>query len=246
MNLADTLEYAAWRQRWAWVFAPEHRLELPDTSRPLIDGFSVHSSYYRFQGEGFSHMASENHLLDCRGIQVYSWRNFHAVGDLTTLFRQPDGRRCLLFRQELYGYSVFCLDSRREIHYVPAQAKPGANFAETFLWTGAAYSPTAQLLAVDGCYWACPVSVVLVDFSEPLSVQPVEVWRDLRAALDPDDIYFDDIELVRWDPDGTLRLRASDCNTGHWETFSLPLHILRTILREGDSKRRYGGTKQYH
>ena len=76
----------------------------------------------------------------------------------------------LIFRTELYGYSVLEVERGQEMHYVPACVHPeeGQKPEEVFIWTSADYDPGADLLAVTGCIWACPYSTIVLDFSRPL------------------------------------------------------------------------------
>ena len=132
-----------------------------------------------------------------------------ADGEFAALFRHANGLRYLVFRIDLYGYGVVELESGRELHYIPAASYPeeGETFQETFIWTGADYDPQSNLLAVDGCYWACPASTMVLDFSDPLAEQPVERWFDIRDIIDPDDMTYEDIELVGW-KNGVLCLKG--------------------------------------
>ncbi len=141
----------------------------------------------------------------------YAWRNLDTDGEFCSLFRHRNGTHYLIFRTELYGYSVLDVERGQEMHYVPACVHPeeGQKPEEVFIWTSADYDPDSDLLAVTGCIWACPYSTIVLDFSCPLQPQPPERWLDLRHIVDPDDTRFDDIEFVRWE-EGILVLRGSD------------------------------------
>ena len=137
---------------------------------------------------------SESELLDNEGKVRYVWRNLDTDGEFCSLFRHRNGKYYLIFRTELYGYSVLEVESGQEMHYVPACVHPeeGQKAEEVFIWTGADYDPGADLLAVTGCIWACPYSTIVLDFSCPLQPQPPEHWLDLRHIVDPDNTRFDD------------------------------------------------------
>ena len=60
------------------------------------------------------------------------------------------------------------------------------------------------MLAVEGCYWACPFGLHLVDFSEPMRESK---WVDVIDLLDGDYDNYDGAEFVRWDG-GALVLKA--------------------------------------
>ena len=174
---------------------------------------------------------SESELLDNEGKVRYAWRNLDTDGEFCSLFRHRNGKHYLIFRTELYGYSVLEVESGQEMHYVPACVHPeeGQKAEEVFIWTGADYDPHTDLLAVTGCIWAYPYSTIVLDFSCPFQPQPPERWLDLRHIVDPHDTRFDDIEFVRWDSDGLL-LRGCDTEDDRWKEVRVPVEQLRAEL----------------
>ena len=161
----------------------------------------------------------------------YAWLNLDTDGEFCSLFRHRNGNHYLIFRTELYGYSVLDVESGQEMHYVPACVHPeeGQKAEEVFIWTGADYDPGTDLLAVTGCIWACSYSTIVLDFSRPLQPQPPERWLDLRRIVDPDGTRFDDIEFVRWES-GALLLRGCDTENGRWREVRVPAEQLRAEL----------------
>lgn len=79
------------------------------------------------------------------------------------------------------------------------------NSVEMFIWTGVNYNSEDNLLAVEGCYWACPYSVQLFDFEHPMSEQAKFV--DIRTCIDGDYDMYEELEFLRWDA-GDLYLKA--------------------------------------
>lgn len=210
MNAVNSKAYQEWQAKCQTLFTPEYRFPGRDRTEKLADGFSVRFQVYHGEIEGRNLLyVSENTLYDKTDKAVFTWRNLDADGELVSLFRHANGRHYLVFRIDLYGYGVVELESGRELHYIPASAYPeeGESFQETFIWTGADYDPKSSLLAVDGCYWACPASAIVLDFSDPLAEQPVERWFDVRDIVDPEDTTYEDIELVGWD-NGVLCLKG--------------------------------------
>ena len=71
-----------------------------------------------------------------------------------------------------------------DMHYIPAQSygKYPEEFEETFLWCKCYYNPVNDLLAVDGCYWACPYSLIVLDFSHPMTAVEAEDWADVSST----------------------------------------------------------------
>lgn len=89
------------------------------------------------------------------------------------------------------------------------------------------YDPESNLLAVSGCYWACPYSVALPDFSDPLTEQPVERWFDVHSIIDPDYEIYSDIDFERWE-NGILFLKGDE----EPEEICLTAEQLREALKD--------------
>lgn len=229
LNVADTPRYAAWRKAHDGVFVPACRSGGPEELTALADGFSVRTRHYEKQMEGAFCRASESDLLDKEGRVRYTWRNLDGDGEFATLLRHADGRRYLVFRRELYGYSVLDPDALEAFHFVPGECFPeeGAPFQESFIWTGVDYAPGSNLLAASGCYWGCPSGVVLLEFARPMAEHP---WLDLHPVLDPEWELYDDIEFDRWDENGGLFVRAFSVQAKGYEAVHLGPDAVRRAL----------------
>ena len=153
-NIAYEKRYWDWRAQYDTMFAPENRFPLQDEQFPLVDGYSVRSKAYFYNGD------------------------LHLNGS-------ESGKHYLIFRTELYGYSVLEVESGQELHYVPACVYPeaGRKAEEVFIWTSADYDLGSDLLAVTGCIWACPCSTIVLDFSSPLQPHPRRVGWMCGASL---------------------------------------------------------------
>ena len=191
------------------LFTLEHRHPESDHTEELADGFSVR--FQGFSGEvGDLHLQmSEGVMVDPEGQGCFFWRNTDDDGEFASLIRHANGKRYLIFRFDLYGYGVLNMESLLDMRYFPPQSFPSKreNFEETFIWTGVHYDPESNLLAVSGCYWACPYSVMVLDFSDPMTEQPVERWLDVRSIIDPNYEIYDDIDFDRWE-NGVLYLKG--------------------------------------
>ena len=183
-NIANEKRYWDWRAQYDTMFAPENRFPLQDEQFPLVDGYSVRSKAYFYNGD--LHLnGSESELLDKAGKVRYAWRNLDTDGEFCSMFRHRSGKHYLIFRTELYGYSVLEVESGQELHYVPACVYPeaGRKAEEVFIWTSADYDLGSDLLAVTGCIWACPCSTIVLDFSSPLQPHPRRVGWMCGASL---------------------------------------------------------------
>lgn len=235
-NIAYEKRYQDWRSQYDIMFAPENRFPQQDEQFPLVNGYSVRSKAYFYDGN--LHLnGSENELLDKDGNVSYIWRNLDEDGAFCSMFRHHNRNHYLIFRTELYGYSVLEVESGQEMHYVPSCVHPEERqkSEEVFIWTEADYDPSSDLLAVTGCIWACPYSTIVLDFSKPLQSQLPEHWLDVRGIIDPDDSRFDDIEFARWE-DGALILRGSNVEDDQWKEVRVSVERLRTEMLEIEKK----------
>ena len=234
MNIAYTERYAAYRAEEESVFShPSGRRE--EWLVPLEDGYAVRTRYFWEEKAGYCLHASESVLLDGEGRTVYTWRNLNDDAEFAALVRHRDGRRYLVFRRELYGYSVLEIETGEDFHFVPSQSLPaeGEKFEETFIWTGVHYDPVSSLLAASGCYWACPNSMVFLDFSDPLSEQDCGCWVEMHEVVDPDYDLYDDIEMENWNVRGWTRFRCTSA-TGNigWQELLVPQEKIVDAVRE--------------
>lgn len=209
MNAAETAVYKEWQEKCAPIFQAQFRDPDYDRTEELIEGYTVISRAYQGQVEEYRILASENELRDDQGRVVYTWRNLDIDGTFCELFRHANGSHYLVFRRDLYGYSVYEVESGREMHYIPSQAYPEDKqvFQETFIWTDAHYDPQSNLLAAGGCFWAAPSSVVVLDFTDPLREQPTETWLDIRKIVDPEWEVYEEMDFAGWET-GELILSA--------------------------------------
>ena len=200
MNVYHTPQYQSFRQEQAFLFSEACLCQRPGKEPELPQGWTVRTSRY----QGGVCRAARHQLLDSGGQVVYTWDNINDDGEFYRLFPHANGNHYLVFREDLYGYSVLEVETGRTMHYIPEKSWPldGRQGKETFIWTNAAYDAATNLLAVWGCYWACPNSMVFLDFSDPLSEQDCGCWVEMHEIMDPDYDLFDDIEMTNWNVRG--------------------------------------------
>lgn len=85
----------------------------------------------------------------------------------------PNGNEYLLCGEDYQGYSVINLTTGDYHVYFPEAGYKGAGFCWAFVYP----SPDGLVLAVDGCYWACPYDLVFYDFREPDKLPYLEMAR---------------------------------------------------------------------
>lgn len=173
----------------------------------------------------------KNELLDADGHLCSRWYTRESKDVVLGVVHHANGRDYLLFRCGLYGYSVLDRQARTVFRYLPASSfnPMAAGFQETFIWCKPFYDPKSNLMAVEGCLWAAPSSVIVLDFSKPMQAQ--ETWVDVNDWIeDKDDGEYLILDFVRWDDDG-LVVRASfeeDTND-----MTIPFERIFTALKKG-------------
>ena len=236
MNVYQSPQYQAFRRECAFVFEEAYRSQRPRTEAELPGGWSVCTDYYTGV-KTYQIRAARHRLLDGGGQIVYTWDNLDCDGEFSVLISHANGNRYLIFREDLYGYSVLEVETGRTVHYIPERSWPldGGQAEETFIWTGAAYDPGTNLLAVSGCYWACPNGTLLLDFSDPLAEQDWGQWLEVQDAVDPDYGRYDGIELERFGEDGLLHFRTCGAVDGSRGGFTLTADQVSALVQEKKS-----------
>lgn len=99
-----------------------------------------------------------------------------------TFHTHSNGMDYLLCGEDYQGYCLLNLTEKRKDVYFPTEGYDGMGFC----WTAAYPSPDSKLLAVDGCYWACPYQLMIYDFTEPerLPYREVESIHSLETILE--------------------------------------------------------------
>ena len=188
-NVAYTKEYLDDLARVDhYLFRPECFAEQKQDD---LDDLAILTRHYRCEDHPnytYAITGSENDVL-LNGKVIHSYRTHDSSG-----FHWPmthrNGKRYLVYTQDLYGYSVLNLDTAANYQYYPQGSFPSG---ETFIWCDLHYNPVNSIAAVDGCYWACPSSIVLADFTDPMRDA---VYIDLNEYYQDE---YNDIQFVTWD-----------------------------------------------
>ena len=92
----------------------------------------------------------------------------------------PNGHSYLVCGEDYQGQTVIELDTGKRVNYLEVGAKLGYGFC----WQSFIASPSKNTLAAQGCYWACPYQIQMIDFSNPMGgtsegLPILEVFDDL-------------------------------------------------------------------
>jgi hypothetical protein len=87
--------------------------------------------------------------------------------------QHSNGNEYLLCGEDYQGQTIINLTRGDTCTYFPESGYEGRGFC----WTAAFPSPDSTIVAVDGCYWACPYEIVFFDFSDPENLPYKEYLR---------------------------------------------------------------------
>ena len=77
----------------------------------------------------------------------------------------PNGNDYLFCGEDYQGQTIIELNTGERIDFLPDRAQLGAGFCMVDYHP----NPSKTILAVEGCYWACPYEVKFFDFTDPMS-----------------------------------------------------------------------------
>ena len=179
-------------------------LSKPTDIKKLTDGYIVKKYYYADtlnQKEGYAPVDGELCRLYKNDVCIFEWKNIDGHSRMSKIIKHSNGKSYLLFDEDLYGYSVLDIETGSCVHYFPAESyfHDMETFEETFIWFEPYYDTESNLLAVEGCYWACPYSVIVADFTDPMKIAEASDWYDLMKHTKYQEIIDDDIEFKEWD-----------------------------------------------
>ncbi|MEK3772798.1 hypothetical protein MKY14_30280 [Paenibacillus sp. FSL R5-0887] len=207
INVAYTNEYQEHKKKFEYIFNKKF-MSKDINERLLPDGKHILKTYYYYddshQVSEYNVRASKTDVLDLRGNIITELKNIDYHVDFFSMVEHSNGKNYLLFSTELYGYSVLDLSDLSTHHFIPAESFK--EHKETFIWTSVLYCAQNNILAVDGCYWACPSSTFFFDFSQPTKIPLKEIYNsyDMDGEVNIDT----DVIPLRWNNDGTIVLKC--------------------------------------
>lgn len=176
-----------------------------------------------------------------KDVLIFEWKCTEEEPILHYIIHHSDGKQYFLFSLDLYGYGVLDLFSGDCLRYIPQKSKSSDlnKFEETFIWVKPHYDAISDLLAVEGCFWAAPYSVIVLDFSEPMKIKSSDEWLDIMEIC-PDKIEglpVGDIDFEKWDTDDLI-VKAAIWGDNNISTFCA---IKKTELKDKCEKGRKKG-----
>ena len=164
-------QYVAWRSEIETRFSSMHPVLKPteihispsgEYSLEIIEYTDGLKSWNYTRGL-VRHQKTQEIITDIKRNLGYFW---HA-------WVQHKDREFLFCGEDYQGYNVIDLSTAINTFTFPQEAYEGLGFC----WAAVYPSPSGKLLAVEGCYWACPSELVIYDFKNP-SLSPLpELFR---------------------------------------------------------------------
>ncbi len=192
------------------------KFDEPDRVKELDFGYYIEYYYYADEENCLpGHAAVDGEI--CRlyksGKFVFQWKNTDGRSRMAKIIHHSNGNDYLVFDEDLYGYSVLDLQDLNCLHYLPAESygKYPEEFEETFIWCDCFYNPQTDMLAVEGCYWACPGNIIVLNFSRPMIAVEPEQWTDIYQKYCDSYPDLGDIDFEKWDG-SNLVFKASFLN----------------------------------
>lgn len=178
-NAVNSAQYQARIKQAGTLF--EGRNFIQRQTINLGSGYEIVKDAYRLGATNFG--GGEYTLFDTHKTQIKSWRCIDDRAEFFSLIRHANGKFYLVFRQDLYGYSVLELDRGRIMRFVPDVWTLGK---ESFIFSGVHYLRGWDALAASGCYWGAPNGVRLVSFAEPMSEEQryIDVLDCIQGGYD--------------------------------------------------------------
>lgn len=137
---------------------------------------------------------------------IFEWKNIDGGVRLSKIIHHADGNQYFLFDEDLYGYGILNLSNLECMHYIPMEShkKIDDGFRETIIWCDAHYDKNSNYLAVEGCIWGAPYTVIVLDFSNPIEPVIADKWIDIQEKIDPDYEEYEELNFKEWIKEGLV------------------------------------------
>lgn len=213
-NIAYTNEYKKYRDEIRYVFDEKYKCYDVET-KLLSDGkHTLITTYYSddsYEISKYNIHASKTQVIDSMKNKVAEFENINHDGNIFSVVEHSNGKNYLIFSIDLYGYSIMDLSNYNVYHYIPEESFSGHK--ETFIWTEAYYCKENNIIAVDGCYWACPFCTEFFDFSNPEELPFKCIYSSYEME---DEISIEnDVTPIHWNSDGTIVLSCCTDDEGN-------------------------------
>ena len=200
---------------------PEHREYLDEKyfigseEFDISDGITVRYDIYG-EGPEYGTKYYGAHIAKCiyfkNGEKLFEHlTDKHHLHPFKKVIHHSNGHTYIAYHTDLYGISFFEVETGRRYDYIPEGQEHDYRdlSGESFIVCDIFYDRDSDMLACDGCYWACPNEIFVMDFSDPMNYDPRMVRMHGEIPMDYNE--YDDIDFLRWEDDGIV-LKGEDKN----------------------------------
>jgi len=201
-NAAYTADYLAHRNSMInTAFQPENKIK---TEESMGNGCKRVIEEYKSEQNGEYVYCARNIVFDESGAQIHEYMNIYHHPFFCDLIKHVNGKSYLFYKEDLYGYGVYDLEEKKAFSYFPTHSW---HRGETFIATNLYYNEKNNIMAAEGCYWACPSETFLFRINDPLKI--FDSHLSLHLLLDKEYDKYDDICFSGWEGTG-LELKCYD------------------------------------
>jgi hypothetical protein len=196
-NVAYTQEYKDYRNNiiskaYHKQYKRDEEIVKNGNLKIIVENYSTVENYLREKNWycGHTKVYDNKDNFICEYFNLYVGRHF-----FPRYIEHSNGLSYLVYKEDLYGYSVFEIETKNVFDYYPKDSFNGK--AETFIATDIHYNKNNDVFAVDGCYWSCPCDTFLVKINNPM--EEFGEFVNLHYIIDPEYDDYDDIRFVEWE-----------------------------------------------
>jgi len=124
--------------------------------------------------------------LEPRQRELFEVRRNYGHFPFCFVEKHSNAHDYLICGEDYQGQTILELDTGKRIDYLPEGAKKGVGFC----WADISASVEKDVVAVEGCFWACPSALRFIDFSEPMQ-PPFLVLSEIQYATDNPGLHSD-------------------------------------------------------
>lgn len=154
--------------------------------------------------------------IEKNGEQIYRFEPIYEKSRLLYFYRY-NGRDYLLFRKDLYGYTILDLETLEEHNYFPSAV---LEKDESFIITDAHIF--RDILICEGCFWGYPYMFYLIDLK---TFHTYGIWRSI----------FNDNCVTVQDDCVTLVFESDDDDSDDPDPVTYRYDELKQLLEQSDS-----------
>lgn len=183
------------------------------------DSLMLKVDYYFFE-KNKKYYCAYTKVYNKEKILLHNYFNLYDQHFFCKLIKHSNEHNYLVYKEDLYGYSVFEIDTNKIFNYYPKATF--TDHEETFIGTNIHHNIDNNIIAVEGCYWACPYDTFLLKIKSPLEI--FTEYINIHQILDKEYDKYDDINFMEWE-NNNIKLKC-------YNTISKPPQNEIVIIKE--------------